>query len=123
MIISRALILAGALALSVPAIAQDNDAAGTATAQQNLDCAIWSSYQTGSATDDDVKNGLAIAVAWFVGLYEGQTGELISDAFAVRTAELSEEDVIAMTSYCVGRFSEFGDRLSNLGDRIDAQEQ
>ncbi len=108
----RHLLLVPALLLSAPAAAQQ------ATAAQNLDCAVWSAYQVGVSDDEDVKNGLSIAVAWFIGLYEGQTGQSIDAAMAARSAELDDADVEALTEGCIARFSAFAERLGTLGTSL-----
>lgn len=110
----RALLLAAAAGLSLAAPA----AAQKATVQQNLDCAIWSAYQVGVAQDPEVASGFSIAVSWFIGLYEGQTGQLIDDAMRKRTAELDEAAIDRLTAPCIARFGEFADRLGKLGSAM-----
>jgi hypothetical protein len=110
----RPIILAAALALATPAAAQQ------ATPQENLDCAVWAAYKIGVSQDDQVKNALSIAVAWFIGQYEGQVGEVIDPAMAARAQELDLAAVEALTEPCVERFQAFGDRLSTLGAQLSA---
>lgn len=111
--IVRALWLAaGAALLATPAAAQQ------ASEQENLDCAVWSAVQVGTATDDSVKNSLSIAVAWFIGLYEGQTGTNIDKAFAARAAELDDAAVAALSDRCVTRFMAFAERLATTGSAM-----
>lgn len=101
----RHLLLVPALLLSAPAAAQQ------ATAAQNLDCAIWSAYQVGVSDDEDDRNVLSIAFAWFIGLYEGQTGQPIDTAMEARSAELDDADVEAIGGVCMDRFAAFSERL------------
>lgn len=104
-----ALLLAAGLLAAAPAAAQQP------TAQQNLDCAIWSAYQVGVAENDEIANGFSIAVSWFIGLYEGQTGQLIDAPMRKRAAELDDAGIARLTGPCLGRFSAFADRLGKLG--------
>lgn len=108
----RGLILAAGLLAAAPAAAQQ------ASAQQNLDCAIWAAYQVGVAQNDEVANGFSIAVSWFIGLYEGQTGQLIDAPMRKRSAELDEAGIARLTGPCLGRFSAFADRLGTLGQAM-----
>jgi len=105
----RAIIFSTLLLLASPAAAQQ------ATPPENLDCAVWAAYQVGVSDYDEVMNGLSIAVAWYIGLYEGQTGQPINAAMAARSAELDEAGVEALAEGCIGRFAAFADRLSTLG--------
>lgn len=112
----KILIPAIALAVAVPASAQQP------TAEQNVDCAIWASYAIGSSEDEKAKGGLSIALAWFIGLYEGQTGQNIDNAMAARTMEMKEADINGLAAPCVARFQAFGARLSGLADRLRAMD-
>ena len=112
-----------AIALITPVAAQDESAPQQTMAEQNVDCAIWASYQTAVATDERVKNAFAIALAWYIGLYEGEAGKPIDDAMAARTLELDDDAVDALTPSCLSRFGAFGERLKSLSARIGAQEQ
>jgi hypothetical protein len=108
----RPIAFATAMMLAAPAAAQQ------ATPQENLDCAVWAAYKIGVSQDDTVKNALSIAVAWFIGQYEGQTGTVIDAAMAARARELDAAGVDRLTDTCVGRFGAFGDRLSSLGAQL-----
>lgn len=105
-----ALAAAAGLVLATPAAAQQE------TAQENLDCAIWAAYQLGMAEDQAVREGFSIAVSWFIGLYEGQTGQRIDTAMAVRAAEVDEAMINRLTEPCIARFSDFADRLGKMGE-------
>jgi len=95
-------------------------AARAATAQENLDCAIWASYRVGVAEDDQTRNAFMLAAAWFVGLYEGQAGKPIDEAMAARAPELSEAQIGALEGACIARFGNFGDRMTAVGERLSA---
>lgn len=110
-----ALAAAAGLVLATPVAAQQQ-----ATAQENLDCAIWALYNLGKAQDETMNSGFSIAFSWFTGLYEGQTGRKIDAAMTARTAEMDEAMVDALTMPCIGRFSDFADRLSKMGEGLRA---
>jgi len=107
------LAAATAVLLAAPAAAEDT------TPAQNLDCAAWAAFQIGVSDDEAVRDGLSIAVAWFIGLYEGQTGKTIDEALAARGAQLDRAAINALTPGCVARFSTFADRLSTLGAEME----
>jgi len=96
---------AACLLLAAPVAAKQD------TPRENLDCAVWAAYQLGDAQDEGTESGLAIAMAWFIGLYEGQTGHDIDGALAQRVVQIDEDHVAALTDPCVNRFSKFGVRL------------
>jgi hypothetical protein len=105
--------LAAGLLMAAPLAAQQHS-----IPQENLDCAIWAAYQAGEADDYETENGFALAMVWFIGLYEGQTGQKIDRPLAERTIQLNEADIDALTSGCVRRFMDFGGRLENLSSLL-----
>jgi hypothetical protein len=113
----RGLCLVVLATTAAPVLAQQ------AGPEENLDCAIWSAYQIGISQDEKVTNGLSIAMAWFIGQYEGQTGRLIDEPMAKRARTLDEAAMMSFTEACVGRFAIFGDRLGKLGALLDQPEQ
>lgn len=115
--------VATAFALVGPASAQEATTEVAPTAADNVNCAIWASYQVAVAPEEKAKNAFAIALSWYIGLYEGETGKPIDDAMAARTAEMEDADIDALTPGCLARFGAFGERLTALSARIDAQEE
>ncbi|MBV7260109.1 hypothetical protein [Erythrobacter crassostreae] len=109
--------------LASPVAAQESAPVEQASAQQNLDCAIWASYQTGTLPEKEQKDAFAIALAWFIGLYEGETGTKIDDAMVERTAELDRATLLSFTPSCLERFGAFGERLMATSERIIALEK
>jgi len=103
-----------ALLLSSPAGAQQ------ATVDQNLDCAIWASFRLGVSQDEAERTGLMIATAWFIGLYEGQSGRKIGEVMGARAMALSPQEVQALESSCLPRFQDFGNRMTKLGSDLKA---
>ncbi len=108
----RYVTLAAAAILAVPAAAQQ------ATSQDNLDCAVWAAYKVGLTQDDQARNALSIAMAWFIGQYEGQTGLAIDAALVARAKEFDVAGIDRLTDPCVKRFGAFGDRLTALGAEL-----
>ena len=114
----RALAALAAFALAAtPATAQD-----ISTPAENLDCAIWAAYMAGTNEDPEAEAAFAIALSWFTGLYEGQTGRSIDEPLVARATQLTDEDIHAIGSRCVPRFEAYGNRLSVLGDRLQGLE-
>jgi hypothetical protein len=100
--------------LACPAVAK------TATPQDNLDCAIWATYRIGIAAEDEERNGLMLATAWFSGLYEGQTGTTIDEAMIARSRALTPAQIEAFEPACLARFGDFGNRFTAIGERLGA---
>lgn len=109
----RLLTLAVAgLLLASPAQAQP------ITAQDNLDCAIWAAVAGGASEDEQFKNVLAIALGWFIGQYEGQTGKLIDEELEQGVRNIDDAKYQASAGICMARLGEFGQRLSTLGSGL-----
>jgi hypothetical protein len=108
----RPIALAAAMLLATPASAQQ------ATPQENLDCAVWAAVKIGVAQDDKANYALSIALGWFIGQYEGRTGEVVGTPLALRAMELDGAAVDRLTDTCLGRFRAFGDRLTNLNQQL-----
>jgi len=111
----RPIALAAALLLSAPAAAQQ------ATPQENLDCAVWAVFMLDKLPDeqdDAAISSLTFALVWFIGQYEGQTGEVIDTAMAARATEMDNVAIARLTVTCAWRLQSFADRLSNLGGQL-----
>ncbi|ANK13738.1 hypothetical protein A9D12_13150 [Erythrobacter neustonensis] len=108
------------LAASAGLLAVHPAAASAATAGENLDCAMWAAYRINDAQDDAERNALMIAMALFVGLYEGQTGKNVDEAMVARARELDESQFDVLEEPCSARLDSFADRLEALGRRLGA---
>lgn len=119
----RVLAALAAFALAAtPATAQDATAQDIGTPAENLDCAIWAAYMAGTNEDPEAEAAFAIALSWFTGLYEGQTGRSIDEPLVARATQLTDEDILTIGGLCVPRFEAYGNRLSVLGDRLQGME-
>ena len=118
MTVRRLLMLAavGSL-LATPAQAQP------ITPQDNLDCAIWAAVAGGASQDEKFKNVLAIALGWFIGQYEGQTGKLIDDELEQGVRNIDDAKYQASAGVCMARLGGFGQRLANLGSGLSKDGQ
>lgn len=112
----KRLLLGPALALAaLPAAAQ------AATPAENLDCAIWTSATMDENNDPEVVTGLGYTLSWFIGLYEGATGQSIDDAMVARAVSMTDAEFSKLEPICIKRMQGFGDRLSTLANRLAAQ--
>lgn len=103
------------LSAGVPASATISD---TATAAEDLDCAIWASAIAGSTNDKDVLLGIGPMLGYFLGRYEARTGTDIDDPMIARAREISQEDLAALDKACQPRMMRFGKRLVDIGNRM-----
>lgn len=118
MTVRRLLTLAAAGSLlASPAQAQP------ITPQDNLDCAIWAAVAGGASEDEKFKNVLAIALGWFIGQYEGQTGKLIDEQLEQGVKTIDEAKYQASATICMARLGGFGQRLSKLGSGLSESGQ
>ncbi|MFZ1743742.1 MAG: hypothetical protein WAT93_12865 [Pontixanthobacter sp.] len=95
--------------------------ANAATPAENLDCAVWTSVMMDQSDDPDATSGLGFTLSWFIGLYEGATGQEIDDAIFVRASNMTSEELDALGPGCLDRMSVFGDRLASLADRLESE--
>jgi hypothetical protein len=101
-----------------PASAQE-----AATPAENLDCAIWAANLAGSVDENSEDfAAFGMIMTWFIGLYEGQVGRAIEEPLAARALELTDADFAAIGERCLPRMAAFGDRLTVLGDKLQASE-
>jgi hypothetical protein len=115
----RGLAALAALALMAsPVSAQE-----AATPEENLDCAIWAANLTGSVeeTSEDFA-AFGMVMTWFIGLYEGQVGRPIGEPLEARARQLTDADFEAIGERCLARMAAFGERLTVLGDKLQASE-
>ena len=113
----RSLAALAAIAMvTSPAAAQE-----VATPAENLDCAIWAANLAGSVeeTSEDMA-AFGMIMTWFIGLYEGQVGRDIDEPLAARARELTDADFEAIGERCLPRMAAFGNRLTVLGDKLQA---
>ena len=103
----------GALSLTATPLAAQE----TATSEQNLDCALWASI--GVEAVDGNAQAFILAVGYFIGLYEAQTGQSIDDAMVARAASITQGDLSALDETCGTRLTQFGMRLGQIGQRIN----
>ena len=104
--------------LAAPLAAQSASAEEPAKGLENVDCAIWAATEIGTGVGADRQMQLSIALAWFVGRYEGKSGRNIDDVLVARQPQLSEADIKALASPCEARFKSFGQRLISMSSRI-----
>ena len=117
----------GAMLMPAAAFAADADTriGATGSAEQDVQCAAWAGYIVGTNDDADVKQGFSLAMTYFLGLYEGKTGQNFADRM-VATAQLLDSDpslIDALTPVCLPRTQDIGHRLSEFGGGSSPQEQ
>ncbi|MBK6800841.1 hypothetical protein [Novosphingobium sp.] len=113
----RALVTAAALAafgLAAPAMAQSAD-----SAEDDLDCALFTALEAGKTNDAETRNGILYSMLYFIGRWEGATGRKIEVVMTERalTDAAARSDTLA--GKCAARMMDFGDRLDKLGSRLE----
>ena len=109
------LLMPATLLAAFPTITQ------AATPEENLDCAVWTSFRMDATTEAEIFNGLGFTLSWFIGLYEGATGTSIDDAMVARSATITDAELRSLDQRCLSLMQGYGNRLSKLGDRLVAQ--
>ena len=88
--------------------------------QRDLRCATWAAYMAGAAEDQEAAQGLAVALAWFIGRYEGATNRKIEQAMTPDFIRSLETEMDAVHAECLPRMQQMGDRLTKLGAELQA---
>jgi hypothetical protein len=105
-----------ALASPVPLRAQ---AQLSPEAEEALTCAVWASYFSVEYQGEDEEAALTNALNYYVGRYEGLTGqgidEAVDDALIVEAAN----DLDALTPVCTARMEEYGGRMFEWGKALE----
>jgi hypothetical protein len=100
--------------LASPAAAQQQP-----TPQENLDCAVWSvTVASRLEKGSPVKASLNAMFAWFIGLYEGQTGGNSDEALKARISSLTAAEFQSLNTSCAARMTAFGERLKAVGSAM-----
>jgi hypothetical protein len=110
-------LVALAFALPVPLNAQ---APLSPDAEEALQCAVWSSYFSVEFEGEDEEAALTNALNYFVGRYEGLTGQGIDEAIDERLIVEAANDLDALTPVCTARMEEYGGRMFEWGKALES---
>ncbi|WP_239804743.1 hypothetical protein [Croceicoccus hydrothermalis] len=109
--------LAAPLAMSaMPAAAQDG-------AEENLRCAAWALLASEQAQDPEQKRGIGMVMAYFMGRYEASSGKKIGDVMSYDALPTIIGDLPAANAACQPLAKSFGNRLTEVGMRMQAEAQ
>ncbi|MBD3729175.1 MAG: hypothetical protein IE933_05660 [Sphingomonadales bacterium] len=109
-------LLAGGL-LAVSASAQDDPP--PSETDPDLRCTIWAGATLNLATDPELRNGMVAAFTFFMGRFEGRTGEAIEQAMTPEVIARETSDMPALTQFCLPQLSVLSDRLNNFSTELD----
>lgn len=106
---------------AIPAHAQgEAQPAASATADPDLRCAVWSAALLGNVKDGDAKLGLTAAFTYFMGRFEGRTGQSIEQAMTPEVVKGETGDMAGLTSFCLPQMEAMGKRLTAFGEQLKA---
>ena len=89
-------------------------------AEEALKCAMWASYFSVAFEGEEEAAALTNALTYFVGRYEGLTGQGIDEALYEELIVATANDIDALTPVCSARMEEFGNRLLDWSRLLDA---
>lgn len=103
----------------VPAIAfaADEPVAADGTSLQDIQCAAWAAYVVGTSDDPEITTAFGYAMTFFIGMYEGKTGQHFTEAMLVEAEKVETDEVLreAIESVCLPRMQVMGERLADFG--------
>lgn len=103
-----------ALGLATAASAQNAD-----SAEDDLDCALFTALEAGKTTDAETRNGILFSMLYFTGRWEGATGRKIEVVMTERALTDAARRSDELAGKCAARMMDFGDRLDKLGSRLE----
>ena len=113
-----ALVFAAAAHDQAPAQAPASPS--VADARTYAECSAWAQVLAGQPDmEDDVRAGLTYAAIFFLGRYEGMTGQPFQLALSVDEVKAIGERLEAMNEPCLPLMSDFGERMNELGEILD----
>lgn len=117
-----ALTLAG-LGLAASSVPLSAQAPLSPEAEEALQCAMWASYFSVALDGEEEATALTTALTYFVGRYEGLTGQGIDGAIYEQLIIATASDIDALTPACSTRMEEFGNRMLDWSRVLDAMTQ
>ncbi|MCB2088254.1 MAG: hypothetical protein H6918_06880 [Sphingomonadaceae bacterium] len=106
------------LTLPWPRVVAAQEATPLEQIDPDLRCTIWSGAILQLMGEADGKTAITAAFTFFMGRFEGRTGEAIEQAMTKERIELVTADMAASTEFCAGQMQVLGDRLSNFGREL-----
>jgi len=89
-----------------------------------LECSAWAQVLAGQPDmEDEVRAGLTYAAIFFLGRYEGMTGQPFQTGLSADDVNAIGERLEAMNEPCLPLMSDFGERMNELGESLDGPEQ
>lgn len=113
------LLVAGAIALTPSSIAAADDDAllEPIVAKQ---CAVWASYAGAITEDEQEVRALSFATNYFIGYYEGKTGQGIGDSLDADALVQVAGDLEGFTEICAAHIEHLGERMGEWGEQLTA---
>ncbi len=109
--------LAGLVLAAAPLHAQQAVRIDPEEARQ---CAIWASFlSTEMADDAETAQALLFAVNYFIGQYEGATGQSIAEGDDIASAMQMATNMEQITQMCTAHMGDYGGRMIAWGDRLE----
>jgi hypothetical protein len=113
----RTVMMAAAVLMGLGSAAAHAQAA---TAQDDLDCALWSAAVLDKVPDGEAKQGVRLALIWLVGRWEGATGKPIGDAINAGSIAAIAPRFGQLSAQCPQRMMDFGARMQALRGVLEA---
>ena len=113
-----------ALATAGAATAQTRPAVPAAAATgaaADLRCAVWAVFALAANRDKaESQRPLSMALTWFIGHYEGETGKKFEDALTSDYINRVGPELGTAEKGCTERAQQMGDRLTAWGQKMQA---
>lgn len=121
-VIGKAAVLAFLLCGTAPLAASEPP---SLTAEQARQCALWASFVAAEITQSDPEGAQAMNMAtnYFAGYYEGKSGRSLASGGNQQEAQALVDNIDAVTETCLAQMVEWGDRMLEWGNALEAAAQ
>ena len=80
-------------------------------------CSVWASYVSTQLDDDpQTQQALLFAVNYFVGYFEGATGQSIAESDDTEALMTVANELERYSTICAGHMEAFGSRMTDWGE-------
>ena len=87
---------------------------------QDLRCAAFAAFVVGTEQTPEVQSAFSMALTWFLGRYEGTTGQPFEQALTPAYLSGLEGSIAQLQAECVPLMEGLSARLSSLGEDLTA---
>ena len=111
-----AIALAASLMAVPVAVSAQTAPSARVDARTSLDCAMWAAILAGQSDDKAASEALTFTMTWFLGRFEGLTGQRFDTSVSDRDLEGHAMRIEELNGICLPLMEDIGNRMAKWGD-------